>query len=179
MRERCIKLSCLWVNVDLEYWTQGSCPQSDCSRLVMCLRGPWPPVPALSHPGHFFKGIYSDLSLCFWVPGSDPWQPAAACCPLCCSGWVISWVSLGDWTQFRCLFGSSQWKRHEEHLKGDFPTADLGSSAVLRDNRSVGRRKFHSLGASLLSSPDNNSNQVHFGGNRLNQVLICIVWNKV
>ena len=93
MRERCIKLSCLWVNVDLEYWTQGSCPQSDCSRLVMCLRGPWPPVPALSHPGHFFKGIYSDLSLCFWVPGSDPWQPAAACCPLYCSGWVISWVS--------------------------------------------------------------------------------------
>lgn len=142
-------------------------------------RAPRPPVPALSHPRHFFKGIYSDLSPCFWVPGSDPWQPVASLpslchCPFCCTGCVASWVSpwvLG--TQSRCLFCLSQWKRDGEHLKGGFPSADLGSSAVLKDNRTVGRRIFHSLSAPLLS-PGNNSSKVPFAGNRVNQVLICI-----
>ena len=154
---------------DLEYSTQRSYPQCDCSRLAMRTQGPWPPVPARSHPRPFFKGIYSDLSPCFWVPGSDPGQPVAppssvCCCLLCGPGCVASWVSpWGLDTQSRCLFCSSQWKRHEEHLKGGFRTAALGRSAVLKDNRTVGRRKFHSLRASWLC-PGNNSNKVHFGG---------------
>ena len=80
--------------------------------------------------------------------------------------WLCPLLSVPSGTEHGsdACFAQASEKRHEEHLKGAFAPADLGSSAVLKDNGSVGRRKFHSLRASLLSSPDSNSNQVHFRG---------------
>jgi hypothetical protein len=42
------------------------------------------------------------------------------------------------------------------NFKGSSLGADLGSPAVLKDNREMGKRGFHFLGASLLSSGNMN-----------------------
>lgn len=78
-------------------------------------------------------------------------------------------------TQSRWLFCSSC-RGSMRNFKGSSFRADLGSPAVLKDNRAMGKRGFHFLGASLLSA--GNKNIKCTGKNRLNQFFICLLGNK-
>lgn len=77
--------------------------------------------------------------------------------------------------QSRWLFCSSCRRILRSTSKGSL-RADLGSPAVLKDNRAVERPGFHFFGASLLNS--GNENIKCTGKNHLNQVFICLFGNR-
>lgn len=71
---------------------------------------------SLPSPCHLFKGIYSDLSLCFWVPDLTPGSPQLPClhCAIVCYSTLVVWPpGCPHWElgmQSRYLFCSSQCK---------------------------------------------------------------------
>lgn len=118
-----LRLSCLWVNVDLEYWTQDHGPRV----IVLGWYVPTGPLTtcscSLPPRSLFFEGIYSDLSLCFWAPGSDlPRQPVAALPSLSAVPYNVLQSSpecpLGTEHGSDARFAQASEKRHEKHLKG-------------------------------------------------------------
>lgn len=171
-----------------EYSPLGSCPQSGCSRTVMQLSPPPPPPThtcfySLPSPCHFFKGIYSDLSLCFWVPDLTPGSPQLPCLhwAIVCYTTLVVWppgCPLGNWAcSLGTCFAQASARGMRNASKEAFKLLILAVLLFWKTTEQWEGGKFHSLRASLLSS-GNNSNEVHFGGNCLNQVLSCIAWNK-
>ena len=151
----------------------------------MCLRGPPPPVPVLSHPLVTFSKVFIVLKPVFlssWI-----WPLAVRSFPVF-TGAIVCYTTLAVWPpgcplgNWAChlgtCFAQASARGIRNASKEAFTLLILAVLLFWKTTEQWEGGKFHSLGASLLSS-GNNSNVVHLEGNCLNQILSCMAWNKV